>query len=130
MSESSQDLQRDSGALWSQMVGCGVDGSFKDVLVKLDEFQAQEDISPDLAETIRDVFFQLSQENPKRLNDLRLRASTPEGPSLKFILTQLEDGGGDYRIRKSAELISSRTGRESDDIRLEYMMWQGMVDTD
>lgn len=107
-----------------KLPGGGVDSSFRDVLLKLDEAQANEDISPFLAETVRDVFFQLSQENPSRLNELRMRAASPNGPLLKFILKQLEDGGGDYRIMKSAQLVEKRTGRKADDIRVEYMLWQ------
>lgn len=94
------------------------------MLVSLDTYQANEDISPYLAETIRDLFFQLSQEDAPRLNALRLRATTPEGPSLKFILTKLEDGGGNYRLRKSAELIGKRIKKEPGEIIVEYLAWQ------
>ena len=124
MGETKPTIHRDSGALWKQISGGGVDSSFQDVLMKLDVAQAKEDISPDLAETVRDLLFQLSQENPQRLNKLTMKSMTSEGPLLKFILTQLEDGGGDYRIMKSAELIAKRTGRNADDIRTEYMLWQ------
>ena len=116
-------IHQDSSALWGQISGV-IDRSFQGVLMKLDEYQAKEDISPDLAETVRDAFFQLSQENPQRLNALTMRSMTSEGPLLKFILTQLEDGGGDYRIMKSAQLIEKRTGKKADDIRTEYMSWQ------
>lgn len=124
MSESHFLTHRNSGSLWDQMRGKGVDSSFKNILENLDEAQANEKISSDLAETIRDVFFQLSTENSSRLNSLRMRASTPTGPSLKFILTQLEDSRGNYRLRKSAELIGKRTGRKPQDIILEYLSWQ------
>jgi hypothetical protein len=128
MVESGKPTHQDSAPLWAQMAGSGVDGSFKAVLTSLDTYQANEDISPDLAETIRDMFFQLSQENAPRLNALNLRAMTPSGPSLKFILTQLEDGGGNYRLRKSAELVGEKTKRHPQSIMGEYLLWQSDIE--
>jgi hypothetical protein len=83
MPEAGPGIQQDSSALWSQMQG-KIDHGFKGVLEKLDLAQHNEDISPYLAETIRDVFFQLSEEDPNRVHTLLFVLSLRRAQGLRL----------------------------------------------
>ncbi len=118
--EHKPSLHQTSDALWSQLTG-RIDFGFKVILSALDEAQEAEDISPYLAETIRDIIFQLAMENPGRIHQILLRSLG--GPGIKFFLNELEDDGGNFRIRKSAELIGSACNVNPSEILVEYLEW-------
>lgn len=120
MTDRKFEIHQDSTLLMNDLRG-KVDWSIQYVLSALDTAQTNEDISPFLAETARDMIYQLACENPSRFHDLLIRSL--DGPSIKFILSQLEDSGGNYRLRKSAELIEEYTGRNSNETILEYTKW-------
>lgn len=120
-------IQPDSTALWSEIAG-KVDFSVKDALVKLDEYQQNESISPYLAETVRRMFYDSVTDDPDWLNKLMSRGI---GSSPKYIVNQMEADGG-YRLRKAAEYVSQHSGGYTDPgmILAEYMNWQSNDEDD
>lgn len=120
-------IQPDSSALWSEIAG-KVDFSVKDALVKLDEYQQNESISPYLAETVRRMFYDSVTDDPDWLNKLMSRGI---GSSPKYIVNQMEADGG-YRLRKAAEYVSQHSGGYTDPgmILAEYMNWQSNDEDD
>lgn len=120
-------IQPDSTALWSEIAG-KVDFSVNDALVKLDEYQQNESISPYLAETVRRMFYDSVTDDPDWLNKLMSRGI---GSSPKYIVNQMEADGG-YRLRKAAEYVSQHSGGYTDPgmILAEYMNWQSNDEDD
>lgn len=119
--ENKPTLQQTSDMLWSELAG-KIDYSIKVILSALDAAQKAEDISPYLAETIRDAIFQLAMEYPDRVHEIILRSL--QGPALRYFVSEMvSDGGGDYRLRKSAELVGEACGIEPQTIRAEYYEW-------
>jgi hypothetical protein len=119
--ENKPQLHQTSDMLWSQLAG-KIDSSIKIILFALDAAQEAEDISPYLAETIRDAIFQLAMEYPDRFHEIILRSL--RGPALRYFVSEMvSDSGGDYRLRKSTELVGEACGIEPQIIRTEYYEW-------
>lgn len=119
--ENRHQLQQTSDMLWSELAG-KIDSSIMIILSALDAAQEAEDISPYLAETIRDAIFQLATENPVRVHEIIWRSL--QGPALRYFVSEMvSDGGGDFRLRKSAELVGEACGIEPQTIRAEYYEW-------
>src|SRR5690242_8360710 len=99
MPETRQPIHDDSSLLWSLLQQYPVEPSFKAILDRLDAQQKSGEISPHLAETLRDVIFLYSQESRERFNDLTHKVVGSPDP-LKAFFGALEEGGMP-RLKKS-----------------------------
>jgi hypothetical protein len=80
----------------------------------IDEQQAEEDISPTLATTLRDLFVVVEKQKPGTLEDLAIRGHG----GIRYAATQLEEG-----LIEMANALQAGGKGSAGEIISEYMGW-------